>query len=57
MKTNTYTFECEIEVGENDDIQWRHLPEEIQMYLDSNYENNNISKVIPKMKLLKLFSR
>ena len=46
MKTTTYTFECEIEVGENDDIQWRHLPEEIQMYLDSNYENNNISKVV-----------
>ena len=46
MKTNTYTFECEIEVVENDDIQWRHLPEEIQMYLDSNYENNNVSKVI-----------
>ena len=46
MKTNAYTCECESEVGENDEIQWRHLPEEIQMYLDSNYENNNVSKVI-----------
>mgnify|MGYP001170487848 FL=1 len=41
-----YIFECEIEVSDQDDIQWSHLPEEIQMYLDSNYEHNNTSQVI-----------
>ena len=41
-----YIFECEIEVSDLDDIQWKHLPEEIQMYLDSNYEHNNTSNVI-----------
>ncbi len=40
----TYEFKCTIEVGPEDDVQWSHLPEEIQAYLDSAYYENQ-SKV------------
>ena len=48
MTTNKQrlTFECVIEFDEDDDIQVRHLPEELQMYLDSNYGEDNTAKVI-----------
>ena len=33
-----YHFHCIIELNENDDIQWEHLPEELQSYFNS-YSN------------------
>ena len=33
-----YHFHCIIELNENDDIQWEHLPKELQSYFDS-YSN------------------
>ena len=39
------TFECVIELGEDNDIQVEHLPEELQAYLDSNYGEDNTAKV------------
>ena len=29
-----YHFHCVIELNEDDDIQWEHLPEELQAYFD-----------------------
>ena len=40
------TFECVIEYDQDDYIQVRHLPEELQAYLDSNYGEDNSAKVI-----------
>ena len=33
-----YHFHCIIELNEGDDIQWEHLPEELQSYFNS-YSN------------------
>ncbi len=46
MKRERFQFECIIELDEDDDVQVSHLSEEIQMYLDSNYGEDNTAKVI-----------
>lgn len=38
-------FECIIEFDDDYGLQVKHLPEEIQMYLDSNYEEDSFAKV------------
>ena len=52
MTTRTrLKFECIIELGEDDDIQVSHLPEELQAYFDSY--SNNIEVVSWKTKEVK----
>ena len=46
MNKQRLTFECVIEYDQDDDIQVRHLPEELQAYLDSNYGEDNTAIVI-----------
>ena len=45
MNKQRLTFECVIEYDQDDDIQVRHLSEELQAYLDTNYEHINPPKV------------
>ena len=45
------TFECVIEYDQDDDIQVRHLPEELQAYFDSY--SNKIEVVSWKTKEVK----
>ncbi len=45
MKTKI-KFECIIEFDDDYGLQVKHLPEELQMYLDSNYEEDSFAKVL-----------
>ena len=40
MNKQRLTFECVIEYDQDEDIQVRHLSEELQAYLDTNYETH-----------------
>ena len=37
-------FHCIIELNDDDDIQWEHLPEELQSYFDSYSDSISVTK-------------
>jgi len=39
-----YDFHCVIECNENHEIQWSHLPEELQAYFDSYQKGVTVSQ-------------
>ena len=38
-----YNFHITLEINEDDDIQWSHLPEEIQAYFDSQELRHSVT--------------
>ena len=39
-----YHFHCVIELNEDDDIQWEHLPEELQAYFNSYSDSISVTE-------------
>ena len=39
-----YHFHCIIELNEDDDIQWKHLPEELQTYFNSYSDSISVTE-------------
>ena len=46
-----FLFQCVINEPEGQDVQWKHLPEEIQAYLNSGYDEDLPPCTVEKWKV------
>ena len=46
-----FLFQCVINQPDGQDVQWRHLPEEIQSYLNSGYDEDCLPCTVEKWKI------